>query len=92
MNTLRNVQAAVLVCFCLGAGIAAADTTGAGGTVPVRGKTFDEGKIPQVIIIGKRLNAEEKARMAQQENDQKENKMVSRKSPRKAAKATRSAG
>ena len=89
MNTLRNLQAATFMCFCLSAGIAAAEPTGAAAA---RGKTSDADKIPQVIIIGKRLNAAEKAQMAREENDQKENKMISRKAPRKAAKLTRSAG
>lgn len=89
MNTLRSLQAVALVCFCLSAGFAAGDTTGA---APTRDKASNEVKIPQVIVIGKRLNAEQKARMAQQENDQRENKVMSRKSPRKAAKLTRNAG
>jgi hypothetical protein len=83
------------VCFCLSAGIAVADTTAATratGAAPARGKMSDEGKIPQVVIIGKRLNAEEKARMAQEENDPKENKMMSRKSPSKTATPPRRAG
>ena len=89
MSPHRKLHAAVLVCFCLGAGVATADTARA---APAPSKTSDEVKIPQVIIIGKRLSAEQKARMAQEENDQKENKVLSKKSPRKAARPARHAG
>lgn len=85
MNTLNYLQAAVLLASCLGAAVAAADPSGAPRSAVA---TPGEAKLPQVIIIGKRLSAAEKAKMAQQESAQENRKVLSRRAPRKAIKNT----
>ncbi|HCE07808.1 MAG TPA: hypothetical protein DIT28_04470 [Oxalobacteraceae bacterium] len=82
MNVLRNLTAAALLGACLYASVAAADPIASARS---KNETSAEGNIQQVIIVGKRLNAAEKARMAQEKNSPKKNKMVSKKSPRNAA-------
>ena len=89
MTTLRNFQIAALLGLVLASGIAAAEPTAA---ARAKSATSDEGQIPQVIIIGKRLSAEEKARMAQEDSNPKDKKMLSKKSPQKSGKSTRNEG
>lgn len=85
MNTLRYLQAAAVLAFFLASGIAAADPSGEARST---GATSGEVKLPQVVIIGKRLSAAEKARMAQEESKPENRKILSKRAPRKAVKLT----
>lgn len=82
MNVLPNLTAVTLLGACLCAGGVAADPI---ATARSRNETSAEVGIPQVIIVGKRLSAAEKARMVQEKNSPKKNRMVSKKSPPNAA-------